>query len=171
MCVFSCSVMPNSFNPMVCSPQAPLSMGVSRSEYWGELPRSPTGDLPRPGFEPMSSVSPALAHGFSPLAPPGKPRIQVGQETKERQTLRSHIPAQILNLRNKISTLLRALFFSFLGKILLFLAVLGLCCCVQAFSLCREWELPFTEEHRLQAFGLQWLWPMGLVALQHVESS
>ena len=41
--------------------QAPLSMGFSRPEYWGGLPFPPPGDLPDPGIEPTSIVSPALA--------------------------------------------------------------------------------------------------------------
>ena len=44
--------------------QAPLSMGFSRQEYWRGLPFPPLGDLPDPGVEPMSLVSPALAGGF-----------------------------------------------------------------------------------------------------------
>ena len=44
--------------------QAPLSMGFSRQEYCSELPRPPQGDLPDPGTEPVSVVSPALAGGF-----------------------------------------------------------------------------------------------------------
>ena len=44
--------------------QVPLSMEFSRQEYWSGLPRSPPGDLPVPGIEPMSLMSPALAGGF-----------------------------------------------------------------------------------------------------------
>ena len=44
--------------------QAPLSMGLSRQEYWSELPFPPPWDLPNPGIEPMSLASPALAGGF-----------------------------------------------------------------------------------------------------------
>ena len=33
-------------------------------EYWSGLPRPPPGDLPDPGLEPKSLVSPALAGGF-----------------------------------------------------------------------------------------------------------
>ena len=78
----------------------------------------------------------------------------------------------------------------------LFLAVLGLHCCAQAFSSCRERGLLFVAvcglliavaslvaEHGLQARGLQqlwlagsraqaqWLWRAGLVAPRHVGSS
>ena len=34
--------------------QAPLSMGLSRQEFWSGLPRPPPGDLPDPGMEPTS---------------------------------------------------------------------------------------------------------------------
>ena len=44
--------------------QAPLSMGVSRQEYWSGLPCPPPGDLPDPGTEHTSPVSSALAGGF-----------------------------------------------------------------------------------------------------------
>ena len=44
--------------------QAPLSMGFCRQKYWSGLPCPPPGDLPEPGIEPESLVSPALAGGF-----------------------------------------------------------------------------------------------------------
>ena len=44
--------------------KAPLSMGFSRQEYWSGLPLPPLGDLPDPGIEPVSLMSPALANGF-----------------------------------------------------------------------------------------------------------
>ena len=67
MCAQSC---PTLFNSMDCSPQSPLSMGLSRQEYWSGLPFPPPGDLPNPGVEPMSLTSPALQAGSLPLAPP-----------------------------------------------------------------------------------------------------
>ena len=51
----------------LCDPmdhQAPLSMGFSRHEYWSSLPCPPLGDLPSPGIEPMSFMSPTLAGFF-----------------------------------------------------------------------------------------------------------
>ena len=36
------------------APQAPLSVGFSRQEYWSGLPFPSPGDLPDPGIEPMS---------------------------------------------------------------------------------------------------------------------
>ena len=44
--------------------QAALSMGFTRQEYWSGLLRPPAGDLPDPGMEPASLMSPALAGGF-----------------------------------------------------------------------------------------------------------
>ena len=53
--------------------QAPLSMGFSRQEYWSGLPFPPPGDLPDPGIEPRSPVSPALQADCLPDEPSGKP--------------------------------------------------------------------------------------------------
>ena len=44
--------------------QAPLSMRYSRQEYWSGLPCPSPGDLPDPGMELKSLMSPALAGGF-----------------------------------------------------------------------------------------------------------
>ena len=45
--------------------QVPLSMGFCRQEYWSGSPcPPPAGDLPNPGIEPASFMSPALAGGF-----------------------------------------------------------------------------------------------------------
>ena len=44
--------------------QASLFMEFSRQEYWSGLPCPPPGDLPDPGNEPVSLLSPALASGF-----------------------------------------------------------------------------------------------------------
>ena len=47
--------------PWTVAHQAPLSMRLSRQEYWSGLPLPSLGDLPNPGIE---RVSPALAGGF-----------------------------------------------------------------------------------------------------------
>ena len=47
-------------------------MEFSRHKYWSRLPIPTPGDVPNPGIEPTSFVSPALAGGFLPLVPPGK---------------------------------------------------------------------------------------------------
>ena len=61
------------YNPVNCSPQAPVSMGFSRQEYWSGVPFPPPGDLPDPGTEPMSFTSHMLEDGFFTTEPPGKP--------------------------------------------------------------------------------------------------
>ena len=44
--------------------QAPLSVGFGRQEYGRGLPCPPPGDLPNPGIETVSLMSPALVGGF-----------------------------------------------------------------------------------------------------------
>ena len=44
--------------------QAPLFMGYFRQEYWSGLPCPPPGDLPKPGIQLMSLLSPTLEGGF-----------------------------------------------------------------------------------------------------------
>ena len=54
--------MSDSFvTPWTVAPQAPLSMGFSRQEYWSGLPCPPPGDLPDPGIKPTSLISSVLA--------------------------------------------------------------------------------------------------------------
>ena len=45
-------VVSDSVQPLAC--QAPLSMGLSRLEYWSGLPCAPPGDLPMPLVSCMS---------------------------------------------------------------------------------------------------------------------
>ena len=59
---FSCVRLIVTLQTIVC--QAPLSMGFSRKEYWSGLPCLHPGDLPDPGIEPVSLMSPALAGRF-----------------------------------------------------------------------------------------------------------
>ena len=44
--------------------QVPLSTGFSGQEYWSRSPCPPPGDLPNPGAEPASLMSPVLAGRF-----------------------------------------------------------------------------------------------------------
>ena len=75
-CVHVCevaSVVSSSFAaPWTVAHQAPLSMGVSRQECWSGLPFPPPGDLPNPGMEHMSPMSPALVGVFFTTVPPGR---------------------------------------------------------------------------------------------------
>ena len=50
--------------PWTAACQALLSMGFSRQEYWSGLSSPSPRDLPNPGIEPTSLISPALAGGF-----------------------------------------------------------------------------------------------------------
>ena len=45
--------------PWTVAPQTPLSMEFSRQEYWSRLPFPPPRDLPNPGIELTSPLSPA----------------------------------------------------------------------------------------------------------------
>ena len=72
-CVLSCVWL--FVTPQTVAHQAPLSVGFSGQEYWSGLPFPPPGDLPNPGIEPMSLVSPAMAGRFFTTAPRGKPLL------------------------------------------------------------------------------------------------
>ena len=50
--------------PWTVALQAPLFMGFSRQEYWSGRPCPPPEDLPDPGMEPVSFMSPSLAERF-----------------------------------------------------------------------------------------------------------
>ena len=69
LCALNCFGV--SKYPWTIACQAPLSMRFSRQEYWSELPFPSPGDLPDPGIEPKSLMSPALARYQLPLLLPG----------------------------------------------------------------------------------------------------
>ena len=71
VCVLSCVQL--FATPWTVTHQVPQSIAFSRQEYWSGFPYSLPGDLPDPGIEPMSSVSPALQADSLPTEPPGKP--------------------------------------------------------------------------------------------------
>ena len=58
--------------------QAPLSMASSRQEGWSGLLFPPPGELPQPGTEPGSPVSPAGAGRFCITLEALKNRMEVG---------------------------------------------------------------------------------------------
>ena len=60
-------------DPMDHSPPGSSVHGFSREEYWSRWPFLSLGDLPDPGIEPTTLVSPALAGRFFTTEPPGKP--------------------------------------------------------------------------------------------------
>ena len=49
--------MSDSAIPWIVACQSPLSMGISREEYWSGLPWPPPGDLPDPGIQPVFYIS------------------------------------------------------------------------------------------------------------------
>ena len=57
--------MPNSFaTPWAIARQAAISIGFHRQEYWSGLLFPSPGDLPDPGLETASLVSPGLSGRF-----------------------------------------------------------------------------------------------------------
>ena len=62
-----------TLHPWTVARQDPLSVGLSRQESWNGLPCPPPGDLPDPGIEPASPVSPALQAGSFLLNHQGNP--------------------------------------------------------------------------------------------------
>ena len=62
-------------NPVDHNPQAPLSVGFPRLEYWSGSPFPSLGDLPDLGIEPTSHVSAALAGGFFTTKPIAVPEL------------------------------------------------------------------------------------------------
>ena len=61
--------------PGTVAPQAPLSIGFSRQEYWSGLPFPSLGDLPGLGIELASLAPPALAGEFFTMVPLGKTQL------------------------------------------------------------------------------------------------
>ena len=58
---------------MDCRPPGSSVHGVLQAGMLEGVALPPPGDLPEPGAEPSSLLSPAAAAGSLPLAPPGKP--------------------------------------------------------------------------------------------------
>ena len=73
VCAVLCSLAPamSDCDPRTVARQAPLPMGISRQEHWSGLLCPLPGDLPDPGIEPTSPVSPALQADSLPTEPPG----------------------------------------------------------------------------------------------------
>ena len=68
---------PTLCNPMDCSPQASLSLGILQGriqEYWSGSPSPPPRDLPNLGIKPRS---PALPANSLLTEPPGKPEADL----------------------------------------------------------------------------------------------
>ena len=82
-------------------------MGFSRQEYWRGLPCPPPGDLPNPGTEPTSPVSPALQVDSLATEPPGKPNVSPERDTKVGDHLWG--PPFLQSLPNQARALLQPL--------------------------------------------------------------
>ena len=74
VCVQSLSRVQLSATPRTVARQAPLSMGLSRQEYWSGVPFPSPGDLPDVETE---SASPTLASGFLNIELPRKPSFRL----------------------------------------------------------------------------------------------
>ena len=66
LCLILCDPMDRSL------PGSSVYGDSPRLEYWNGLPCLPPGDLPHPGIEPTSLMSPSWQVGSLPLVPPGK---------------------------------------------------------------------------------------------------
>ena len=62
---------------MIVTRWAPLSMGISRQEYWSGLPFPSPGIFLTQGLNPNLLCLLHLKKGSLPLAPPGKPRSHI----------------------------------------------------------------------------------------------
>ena len=103
--------------------QAPLSMGFSRQEYWGGLPCPPLRDLPNPGMEPTSLMSPALAGGCFATSHLGSPAGEGSDKLRDTHTHRHthtnapksfaiHLPLQTSSYAGSCSPLKKPSLFS-----------------------------------------------------------
>ena len=62
------SRVPLFVTPWTIAHQAPLSMGLSRQEYWSGFPFPPPGDFLDPGIIPVSPAALALQEDSLPLS-------------------------------------------------------------------------------------------------------
>ena len=62
--------------------QAPLSMQISRKEYWNGLPCPPPGDLPDPVIELESLMSPEFAGEFFTISATWEAHVGLLEENK-----------------------------------------------------------------------------------------
>ena len=84
VCVLSHTVIFNSCNPMDCSPPGSSVHGVIRTRILEWSIFSPPGDLSKPGIEPATCMSAALADWFFTTEPFGKPTGILVSRRKEQ---------------------------------------------------------------------------------------
>ena len=78
VCVQSCFIpVLLSVTLWTVAPQAPLSMGFSRQEYWRGFPYPPPGDLPDSGIELVSPLAPAFQVDSLLLSHQGSPGLAI----------------------------------------------------------------------------------------------
>ena len=85
VCVCSLSCVWHFVTPLTGVHQAPLSMEVSRQEYWNGLPFPPPRDLPNTGIKTVSLASSALAGGFFTTVLLGKPSYYTWSHHREKE--------------------------------------------------------------------------------------
>ena len=92
-----CSVVSDSASLWTVAHQAPLSMEFFRQEHWSVLPFPPPGDLPNPGAEPGSLVSPAFAGDVFTPVPPAiiEPSADLKRETDSKIVLSSMLQPSV----------------------------------------------------------------------------
>ena len=73
---FVAKLCPTLAIPWTAAHQTPRAMGFPRQEYQSGLPFPPSGDLPKPGTELVSLVSPALQVDSLLAEPSGKHRTK-----------------------------------------------------------------------------------------------
>ena len=76
-------------------------MEFSRQGHWSGLPAPPPGDLPNPGIEPESPVSPALAGGFFTTGPSEKPKCFLNHS--EIKNLKATVHLNMVYMANFMS--------------------------------------------------------------------
>ena len=79
--------------PWTAARQAPLSMGLSRQQYWSGLPCAAPGDLPNPGIESVSFICLYWQAGSLPLV--------ASRRSNPAAFALAHRPAATLNTSGK----------------------------------------------------------------------
>ena len=96
VCVCALSHVRLFVTPQTVACEAPLSMELSRQEYWSALPFPTLGYLPNPGIEPASPTSPCtgkqVLYQLNPQGSPYKLHLSHRKWDKMRiQTIFSYI--------------------------------------------------------------------------------
>ena len=82
MCAQTCLIL---CDPVAVARQSPLSMELSRQEYWSGLPFPPPGDFLDPQTEPTSPEAPALQADSLPLSHQGSPKAIILKKKKKTE--------------------------------------------------------------------------------------